>query len=453
MTNIETQNLVERLLQTAYYYREGKHVEENKEIAKLLYTVVLSIDNTNNRALSGLAWCHEEYSDTFIEYCEKSAVLGNKWAQGELGDYYISNGEYNNAINWYIKASDNGNESASYSLAFIALCREEFKSFDKNKALSIAQELYKSNRRMGSELLGKIHYYSVYKELLDHGKAIEYFKEAAILGSNSSAWYVGNIYKEGNIPNRNPYDAIVWFEKAGRTGDNDGYTSLRRIYLYENEDRHLDYNDEELLKLMEGANEASPEFCWHLMEYYEYGTLGKIDYRLSKHYRDKYIEYLNALADDKRPLQPKDVINQFNDFQNLRNLIYNGFLIKWVALANHPDARLEVMREFEEDMNNDRQYSLETIRTLAQLYAGNSSPIYELIEDAKSEKMHLTDFTYSKHDIPNTIQSISPDGIPIDYKKAFELLDKGIELGDKGCEIILTNLLEETLEVLRNFLN
>lgn len=446
MTNNDTKNLIERFLQTAYYYRVGKYVEESKEKAKLLYSAVLSIDNNNDRALYGLAMCNEVSSDAFIKYCEMSATLGNKDAQYKLGMYYaIEKDEYDIAIKWLTKSYENGDEDAMYSLVYIALCLIDGNSFDKNKALSIAQELYKKNRKEGAKLLGNVHYYSRYKDIRNHEKAIEYFKEAAILGCSDSAYYVACIYNEGKIPNSNPYDAAVWFEKAARMGDISAYDELRQIYSYDNKDRHFDYSDDDFLKLMEELNDADPEFCWTLMNNYAQGSLGKIDHRLSKHYRDKYIEYLNTLDSDEQSLESEDVVNQFDDIQNIRKQKYSGFFFEWLAL---PDERLKIMQKFEKQMDEEKFYHLELIRTFAQFYAGKSSPFYELIDDNKSEKMHFKDFTYSKDGISHTLESISPDGIPLDYKKAFELLEKGIALGDKGCEIILTNLLKETLEVL-----
>ncbi len=449
--NSAANNIIEMWLQTAYYYREGENVEQNKDVAKLLYRAVLAGDSNNNQALYGLACCHEEFSDVFLDYCMKSAELGNAKAQHHMGRYFDGKGKFNDAAIWYEKAIENGNEASSFNLAHGALCTENYSFFDKNKALSIAQELYKKKPVWGAELFGKIHYYSVYKDLLDHEKAVYFFKEAVMLGDASSAWYIGKIYKEGNIPNRDPYDAVVWFEKAGRMGENDGYFELQRIHLFSNHEVHLDYNDEQLLKLLNDTYEVYPAFCDKLSQYYEDGTLGKVDYKLSDFHLNKYLEYLKTVNYYNGKLKPEKPIETHKAIRYKRWANYTIFLMEWDM---YPEKRVEIMKKHEKEMDEEKSYSLEIIRTLAQLYLGYDCPIYAQIEDVKSEQIVLMrEFAYVDEDNnPKKFETLSPEGIPSDIKKGFELLDKGIALGDKGCERILENCLQANLQLLRQAL-
>ena len=149
-----------------------------------------------------------------------------------------------------------------------------------------------------------------------------------------------------------------------------------------------------------------------MMLFYENGTYGKIDYSKADYYCAKYSK---VLSKTKENIDPEAAKSHLKNIRELRNMSYAATVTIW---ANTPDndiaGKKELIKEFEK--NIDENSDLMSLKTLVRILIGeNGIKRYDSIEEP----------------IINSIPEV------VDIKRAFDLLDKGIAWGDKGCEELL----------------
>lgn len=410
----------ELYLQTAYYYRTGNVVKKDIELAIGLYKEILKSEPNNDRALYGLWWClYDEENpkkniDTWLPAIKKAAKHGHADSQHALGDYYAEvEKNYRKASKWLAKAADQGCVDAMGLYAVLTFWDKDAKMTNYRQALKYLHKAYELKAEFAAEELGCVYYGFEKAFIRNYRKAFPFLKEAAIAGSGRAAFRLAQAYQYGKGVKADIYEAISWYQYASELGDKDAILALGSIYEYA-KDSNLNtrVDPDTILRQAEKASDYSALFCHSMMLFYENGTYGKIDYSKADYYCAKYSK---VLSKTKENIDPEAAKSHLKNIRELRNMSYAATVTIW---ANTPDndiaGKKELIKEFEK--NIDENSDLMSLKTLVRILIGeNGIKRYDSIEEP----------------IINSIPEV------VDIKRAFDLLDKGIAWGDKGCEELL----------------
>lgn len=425
----------EFLLQTAYYYREGEGLNENKDFSIALYKKVLAKDANNVRALYGLSWCfHDDEDesiniDTWLPLIQKAAELGHANSQVVLAEHYANNVEddaslasYKNAIYWYEKAIEQDNTDALGALAWIILSCRDSSLQDLKKALSYLEKGYSLDPDTFASDLGQAYYLVENDEVKDYKKSMLYCKEAALKGDWDAARRIGNMYEKGQGVEKDLYNAFAWFKSAAEHGDRNGLTCIANMVTLKEEYPIIVESDEAIKYLEKASNEISCIYIADLMRIYEKGKYGTVDYKKADYYCNKFTETIREKPE--KGLNPDLARSLLTTLRQRRALDYATAITKWTLAAdNNVDEKKEVIKLFEKNIEDNAD--LWSLKTLIYLLMGEKG-------------MHrLDNCAY----IIENVKDPEINSIPevVDIKKAFELIDKGIAWGDKECKDILNH--------------
>lgn len=188
------------------------------------------------------------------KWMEKSALNGNVDAQSYLGDiYYFGMNDYQKACEWWQKASDGGDNYATFNLS----CMYQ-------EGTGVKRDMAKSN----SLLL-----------------------KGAKRGSVECMFNLANRYSRGDGVNADIKEAIRWYEKAAEKGHAGAFYNLGLIY-YTGEG--VDKNYPKALSYLEKA--ADKDYIYALLMlgevYYDASPLvgGKPDYNKAFSFTSRFID-------------------------------------------------------------------------------------------------------------------------------------------------------------------
>lgn len=423
---------VEPLLQAAYYFREGENVEKNVALAIALYKQALIKSPNNVRALSGLASCYRDDNDPeknkeiWFPLVEKAANDGHTDSQVTLALYYsllagdsTSIKDYERSIYWYEKAAGRKNTAAMWELAWIYLTCKDSTLEQKQTALSLLHSGYELKPDEFAEGLGDAYYFPN-EGIQDYGKAFHYLKEAAIGGSGMAAFRLGQAYEYGHGVEIDIYQAISWYQYGADLGDEDAIFTLSAIYEYpQSKNRNIKRVDPGMtLKILEKASESSAANCHALMKAYELGSYGKIDRKKADYLCNKYTTVLEKCGEDVDPAAARD---HLHSMRQLRLLNYAQAVALWVTTSDSDTTqKKDILRKFEQ--NIDECADTFSLKTLACILLGYNN-------------MHRFDLNIKERYIVEGVDDplINSNPAFIDIKHAFDLLDKGVSMGDEEC--------------------
>lgn len=198
--------------------------------------------------------------DTAILIYEKLARKGNSWAMRNLGLNYEEKKDSVKAKEWYQKAIDNSNVQAALDLAGIdkenarewneraAQMGHPFGIYslgwyaeNKDKNSTKAMEYYRQAAELGS-VAGLFAIGEKYYDDEDYIKAEEYYKKAAVKGSSNAMYQIGVLYnKGGNGIAKNHKTAMEWYLKAVEKGNTNAMNQIGWIYQNGQGDYAKDY--------------------------------------------------------------------------------------------------------------------------------------------------------------------------------------------------------------------
>ena len=351
----------ELMLQAAYYYREGEVVAKDTNRAVEIYKKLLDMDNNNVRALNGLHWCfhNEEKPQENFKYwfplVKKVADLGHVPSQVVVGDYFSETAEnpnslssYREAFNWYKKAAGQNNTYALSCLAWKTLFCEDSGTQDQKEAVSYLEKGYALEPDNFAHELGKAYYIVKSESVKDYKKAMYYCKRGAANGDWQSAYLVGAMYEKGLGVEADIYNAYSWYNLAASHGDGDAIYRLGLIASQKDEYK-INIPGDEAVSYLEKASDLSCAFCHSLMQIYQLGTYGTIDY-------DKASSYVRK-SEEVRIKQHEDLVKPNADEQyrdnmiELRNIAYAKAVTLWdLASDNDIDGKKLQIEQFEKNI-------------------------------------------------------------------------------------------------------
>ena len=431
----------EALIQTAWHYREGENVEKNLELAIQLYNRAIQIAPEYSRAYYGLGWCYFDVDDmdknfnTWFPLFQKAAMLGYPAAQYDLAYYYESNKMFSEALKWYEMAANQDDTDAILNMSRILLWEEDFAAKDYPKAFRLMHKAYELKADWAALELGLAYYDCPDKSYIDYDKSIKYFKESALRGDGLGAFFVAQSYKLGRGVPQNLSDAIVWLKFAADHGDEDSIKSLAVYYSYPEKNGFV-FSKDDTVAIIEKATDESCAFCYSMMQDYDNGKYGTIDHDKANHFCSKFYRIRGEKEETDVTFDAKE---QLIDLRNLRSMNYAATFAKWSIT---PDSDIEgkkaLIKEFEE--NIEKRGDLNSLKTLACIYAGMNGIKRYNCPSVNSETGEVSNLIIT--DAPaEQINSLPVEGI-LDYKKAFELLEKGIKMGDPDCDALLKTFCE-----------
>ncbi len=434
----------EGLAQVAWYYREGENVEKNRELAIKLYNKAIQIDPSFGRAYYGLGWCYfneddlENNKQQWFPLFRKAAELGSTGAQYYMGYYYEDNRMYQESLKWYGMAAAQDDTDSIYRMIFIYAYEEDTGVTDYQKAFALLQKAYDLKADWAAYELG--YAYSKCKDecLRDQSKALKYLKEAALKGSAEGAYYVARAYATGNGVPVDMAEAVVWLKFAADHGDEDALKNLASYYSSPAKNG-IDVCKEDTAAILEKGSEVSCAYCYGLMQDYEKGKYGTIDHDKANAYCAKFYKKRDETGEELN-IDAKEVLV---DIRNNRSLRYAMAFAKWSLI---PDTEIKgkqaVIDEFEKII--EEESDLNSLKTLACIRAGLTDIKRYSCTTVDEKTGEVTKVIIT--DAPaETINSLPVEGI-LDYKKAFELLDKGIAWGDEECKAIIKKICEQEVQ-------
>ncbi|PSS57703.1 tetratricopeptide repeat protein [Pseudomonas sp. BBP2017] len=186
---------------------------------------------------AAIYWLTGYFSEsTRINELKAEANAGDSSSQLVLGEYYMNERNYNEAIVWLSRAADQKNDKAinhlgllAYLLGGNASSKEEKelallleKSLDKYRALRSVLDIYQEDLKKGNlnrlYEIGEMYYFGSGAPK-DRAIAKEHFERSSAENSNNAAkseYRLGEIYLYGYSVSANKQTALKWFEKSCR---------------------------------------------------------------------------------------------------------------------------------------------------------------------------------------------------------------------------------------------
>lgn len=166
------------------------------------------------------------------EWLIRSAKQDNEMAQTFLGVYYeMICEDYQEAMKWFLKAGEQGNGEALYTVGdFYA--RGKGVKRDINKAFYYYEKSAECGYSNGMNMMalaflyGGIEDYIVEKDVY---KAADYFRISAELGNVAGQRWLGICFLEGIGIKQNRDEAVKWLKKAMEQGDEDAKNILEKL--------------------------------------------------------------------------------------------------------------------------------------------------------------------------------------------------------------------------------
>ncbi len=261
---------IEELLDKARSYYIGEEGDENCYKAFSCYKNCVEIDPDNSKANNGLGKCYAGGIGTkrdrskAMEYYRKAAMEGLTEAQYNLA-LELARKQDPEAVDWYIKAFENGDLDAPLKLAVIY--REgALVACDDEKALEYFRKAVELGNTEAMVNLALMYLRGdAVKQDVDEGLSL--MEKAAENGNSAAANNMSVFYCDGEYVQKNIDMSISWAIKAMELGDCDQLLQYAFEYLEGSDD--LKQDKEEAFRIftrcaengdMEGMEEVA--FCY-----------------------------------------------------------------------------------------------------------------------------------------------------------------------------------------------
>lgn len=205
------------------------------------FASVISILVIAEQALAGplddakAAYVKKDYP-TALGLWRPLAEGGNAEAQRGLGILY-ENGwavprDENQAVDWYRKASAQGDAQAEYRLGMRFVMGNSVLPHDVSQGLVLMQKAGEHGYIHSFSAIADFYRTGGYGISEDTAIAISWYRRAADLGDAPSQGRLGWIYQYGRGVPEDVAQAISWYRKAADQGDFVSQNSLGQIYEY-----------------------------------------------------------------------------------------------------------------------------------------------------------------------------------------------------------------------------
>jgi TPR repeat protein len=178
-------------------------------------------------------------------------------AQTYLGRLYLSDylGEpnYIEAVFWFKKAAQQGDENGQFYLAY---CYLDGLGLEVNtkEGIRLLEQAIEKKQKYALGMLGEIYLEGKYGVEKNETKALDFLKQAALQGDADAAYSVARLYKYSTSSTQNKNEAVKWYIKAAEMGNMNGQTEIAEMYL---RGEGVTKNIQESIKWYEKATEQS----------------------------------------------------------------------------------------------------------------------------------------------------------------------------------------------------
>lgn len=191
----------------------------------------------------GDSYYEKEDYEQAVEYYRLAAEQGHARAQYNLGICY-DNGhgvkqDYNEAVKWYRKAAEQGHAEAQNGLG---ACYEDGQGVaqDYQEAVKWYRKAAEQGNAFAQYNLGCC-YDNGHGVTQDYEEAVKWYRKAAEQGNANAQTNLGTCYLNGSGVEEDEEEAVVWFRKAAEQGSAEAQYNLG--YCYENDfGVHRDYD-------------------------------------------------------------------------------------------------------------------------------------------------------------------------------------------------------------------
>jgi TPR repeat protein len=246
-----------------------------------------------------------DYDLLSIDELIELAINGDPDAQSWLG-YYYNYGEnvkqsYKKAVDWYIKAAEQGEAGSMESLGDIYSSKDyegyNLKQATKwyKKAFTQYQKEAENDDDLAQFSLGDLYLYGKGVEQ-DYNKAFIWYKKSAEQGYDLAQRALGDLYNNTNFDGYNQEKAEYWYRKAAEQGNEYAQQSLEELNSNasnEVDQEEIDYEALPIDELIELANNDDPWAQDTLGYYYENGEKVRKDYNKAFYWHKKAAEQGN----------------------------------------------------------------------------------------------------------------------------------------------------------------
>lgn len=158
----------------------------------------------------------------------KRAETGNLETQCELGDYYASIDDKNNAFEWYRRAADRNLPRALCNYGDCLMTGKGTKK-DEIEAIEAYKKAAEQHDPLGQCKLADCYLKGQYVPQ-NLKMAVQLFQSSASNDHAESWYYLGDCALEGTGMNKNPKQAIVYYKKAAELNYSPAYCRLADAY-------------------------------------------------------------------------------------------------------------------------------------------------------------------------------------------------------------------------------
>jgi TPR repeat protein len=231
------QGLSKSQVKVGYYYNEGLGAPKDHVEAFRWYT--LAAAQGDPQAEFDLAMCYHQR-----EGVQSNRAAAIKWFSSALNHGYAkaANGlglvyefgptsDYEEALRWYRKGAELGDEDAQYSA-----CRLTVQGLgtprDYSEAFHWCSEAADGDESGGSSWgqfgLGRL-YENGFGVKQDYAEAVEWYRKSADQGNPAAQMSLGELYSKGNGVKRDLIEAYMWIAVAGSLGHPDAVEKLQSL--------------------------------------------------------------------------------------------------------------------------------------------------------------------------------------------------------------------------------
>lgn len=436
-------NEAQKNYEDARAYEIGEGVELNPKKAVELYRKAAEAGHEDAAYHLGVLLSVLDAKDNDTEkWVRIAAMKGEHHAQYKLGCILYESKGASEALQWFTKASENGNGSASsvagaiymesaqndtdkekakklfiraweqgdkHAIEYIAKCCYSLKQYDE--AFSWAEKGAEQDNPNSYYMLANLHKDSLCTKSGGIGEAVVCFDKASKLGHANASYWLGQYYRGENGGEVDSDKSSEYMTEAAKHGHPDAQYDMA-VYGLE----HLgpECREASISLLKAAANKDHPEACYLLGTFYLNGTGVEVDYH-------KAMKYFSISRDKKVPMAQLELAMM---------------LVRGQGVEPNPRKGIE----FLEPLATDKTTFVK-VRRKALLYLGKIYRMgYGVDEDyAKAvqyfaEAAELGDpdamYEYATH-------YGKGDGIEQDYNKCVEWLEKAIENGnEKACYLL-----------------
>lgn len=312
-------NFLEKLKESATSIRDKGYQYQNKGDLYNAYQYYLIsaeiFDNPEAQNDLGVFYKTGKYVEADVEraiyWYERSAKQNNIHALSNLGSLLRSQKRYDEAIIWLEKALAQGSANAANNLGLCYLNGEGC-NVDYDKAIEYFKKASENGNYYGDYNLGRV--YTYYK--FDYAKAFDYYLKAASKNHTGALNGIGLAYMHGRYASVNYDKALEYFDRSIAI-DNGSYAYAHKAYLYA-----TCKNDEH--KAQELFNKAI-ELGWnnysYIAEIYSQEQFGKVDYEKARYWLEKGVKENHSQSKFELALMYVDGIGVKQDYNKALELL------------------------------------------------------------------------------------------------------------------------------------